>query len=539
MDESWWPVPDVAGFLRTPVAGSGLGALVISQPNIDLLTYGIKSPLTTPDGALATAISANPGGGTLVFPDAPPATPIILNGTYDLTGVNWEIRGQGPKRTTLKRTVDTANAMFILWRPSDGGAGTSIKDIMVDGPGVAGANVNASNVGSAPVSVGVILRDGCTMENCEVKRFGTGVVIEGNHQGVRRSWIRNNKWNLAWAQGLAGYATAVPASGTHGDQDIDFVDLTGCGLASIYIDGNSKIDSSTFKKCHLGGGPICIQAAAKGAQEPAINNTSFRGCSFEYVGEFEIKDDGVGAGGTRRSWKGLRFYDQHDGPYQSSNSRTGTIGTRMVEVGRLIDWKIFGQVGDSSNAVFSAVHAATDTVFAAEEVNGLVFYDMDTLWGLLNTFTKPFIKLIGGAVSYKSVYGTVENTYTLMFMKNMIGTAPGLGNVMMPSNVGEPFGAGFTPWVTWGNNTRFPLGLAGGTMRTNGEYLAVVIRGPHGATITTATGVVAGSKLTADSASSGNVKLAGASDPVIGHATDVPSGGLVQMLVDSPFKPSI
>lgn len=539
-------MPDQGGFLRGPApAGASLGPLLVNSPEIQLDDYGIRTAIITPDNAIATAKAANPNGGTFVFP----AGNYIIGGTtaspvnHDLTGSQYNIKGQGIGVTNLQVPSNGATAVFVTHRLE-----VFLEDFTLTGPGVGGngtstigAAVVPGNVASAPTRIGIVARDRCTMNRVRVERFGQNVICDGNHQSFRDCSFKDGKWNFVYATNQQGYATTQASSFTHGNQVFHNIDLTGAGEASLHI-GDDYMDSCELTEVHLGFAPIGIQAAAKVTYEGAVLNTAFHGCSFESIGENYMKDLGISTA-NRRLFKGLRFYEQHDGPMASAYSRTGAIGTEMVKLGEIIDWTIWGLVGDAANSTFPITCGVGGCGFLAETIQNLVFYRADQLWNDAATQAKPMFRIQTGGgwggPTLKDVYITCFGRYVSAIMRNNTGSTMLDGRVVMPAAAGEPWGGGFSYDVALASNTRPAIGrVAAAGPLTTGSLVPVVIYGESNAIpVVTTAGIVAGSPLTADSANPGSVKLAAAfTDPKIATAMNVPSAGTVEGIIAGPLQ---
>jgi hypothetical protein len=542
-------MPDQGGFLRgTAPAGGSLGPLIVQQPEIQLADYAMGTAIITPDAAFATAKAANPGGGTFVAP----AGTFNIGGTtaspvnHDLTGAQYNLKGQGIGVTVFQVPRTSGGAVFVTHRLE-----VFMEDFSLRGPGVGGdgsttvgAAVTPANVASAPTTIGIVARDRCTMNRVRVTHFGQGVIIDGNHQRVSNCTFTQCKWNLVYGSNQQGFATIQASSFTHGNQQLDNVDLTGAGEASLHI-GDDYIDSVELSEVHFGFGPIGIQAAAKVTYEIAINNTSFHGCSFESVGENYMKDLGY-LTANRRLFKGLRFYEQHDGPMAAGNSRTGSIGTEMVKLGEMIDWTIWGFTGDTSNSTFPITCGTGGCGFRAETIQGFRFHDADQLWTDAAVQVKPMF-VIGtgggwGGPTLKDVYIDCFKRYTAAILRNNSGGTFADGKIVMPAVAGEPWGGGFVGGydVSLATNARPSIGrVAAAGPLTTGSLVPVVVYGESNSVpVVTVTGIVAGSPLTADAANPGSVKLAAAfTDPVIATAMNTPSAGTVEGIIRGPLQP--
>jgi hypothetical protein len=495
----------------------------VGGSQIDMLSYGLPTDGSTLcDTAIAAAKTANPGGGTLVFP---PGTFKFTRS--DLTGAIWNVRGQGRYTTTLWTPTDADDAALVMH------ADAGLLDISMVGPAV----VNVSNVGSAPAKRGVILRDRGFMLNCHVEAYGKGVVIDGNHQYLARVKGTNSKHNIAWAQGLAGYTTTNAASFTHGNQTLIDCDFTGAGDASCHVAGDSKIDASDLISTHFGFAPHGILFAAANGQQMALGGgTNMIGVSFESCGINYIEDAGWNTANRRMS-KGVKWIAPRTGPQVQAYDPSGAGGTEMVKLGICRDWTIEGVVGDDSNTSFGSVGWGTTSTacgFRFEQCNGLFFKNADNLWGQAQTQGKPMFRWEGGLIDWGDVYFTVLNGgYVCAALKN--GSGGTLTGEKLVSGV-TPASPTSTTGVKHYDGTGAAIGrlIPGGPL-TNGLIVPVAFEGRFNGPPTTDATIAIGSSLTPDSANGGVKKRTTADQQEIGIAYAAPSGGSVQASIRGPW----
>jgi hypothetical protein len=507
---------------RTPPGSPTTGAGVVSL--IDMKAEGI--PL---DGSsdcspfIETMKTKYPTGGTMLFP---PGVFKMLSG-LDLTAQPWNVEGSGQFTTTLWSGGVDANRAMIVMGPDSRIANLSLVGVL---------QVTVANVASAPALRGVVLRDRAEAENVRAEAFGVGVVIDGNHQTLLRVKVTNCKRNVAWAQNLSGFVTAVAASFAHGNQNVIACDFTGAGESSIYVAGDSKIDAADFVGTHLGVAPYGILLAAANGQQMALGGgTTMNGTSFEDCGVNYIGDAGWNTANRRMS-KGLRFVNPKCGGLNPAYDPTGAGGDEMVKLGICQDWTIQGFVGDSSNASFGTLGwgtTATATGFRFEQCNGFRFEQADTLAAAAAAQGKPMFRWEGGLLDWSEVYFTFLNGgYQVGVFKNGSGGTLTAEKLVSGVNAANPTG---TAGVKHYDASTPALGrVAANGPLTTGLMVPIVMEGRVNTPPTTDT-IAIGDALTPDSANAGVKKRTLANQQDYGVALAVPSGGGVLSTCRGPW----
>jgi hypothetical protein len=514
------PVGTVGQILASNPSATG-GIKWIAETQINLLAYGLPTDgVSDCTAAVLAAKAANPGGGCLVWPD----------GTYrvstaqDHSDAHWNMTGQGEDTTILQAPVDANNALFVLNRTE-----CEIRDLSIYGPSA----VTVAGVGSAPLRRGLILRDRNNMKHVRISGFGYGVVFDGNHQAIYDSKITDCKYNLAWAQGLAGYTTTQAASFTHGNQTMVNVDLTGAGDSSIYIAGDSKVDSSSFTQVHTGFAQYGITAAIKGTQEAAITNSSFYDCSFESPGSGYIRDLGHDST-NRRLWKAIKWYNPLTGPFDPTYAVSSAASGEMCKLGMMFDWEIFGRNGDTSNTSFGHVGTAVGGCgFRADQFNNVIFHNADQLWSSAAGAAKSMFVLSASAIGCQNVWVTVFTQYVVAIMKSSAGLTD--EKFVCESGTGDPnyqFHAGVKP----ADGSAVALGRAAGAgPLTSGALCPIVTRGSQNSSYVTGT-VAVGDQLTVDTAAAGSLKTATTvAQHIVAIATTASSGGRASTIIHTKY----
>lgn len=496
--------------------------LWVGDTHIDMSAYGLPTDGTsdcTPSFAAMRA--AEPSGGVVRIP----------RGVYrlltdlDLTWGQYDLMGEGKFNTTLWASNDTITGTNAQT------GGTTAVTLKADAWGekfslVGPLSMNKNNTGSAPKRSGINLHDRCWLRDVRVEAFNNGIQIDGNHQTIYNCVVTNCLYNIAWAQNSAGYTLHEGPSFTHGNQTMIDVDLTGAGFASIMIDGNSKIDSSTFQQVHMGFCQRGIDALAKAGQQIAIGNTSFYDCSFESVGDTYINDLGWNTA-NRRLMAYVQFFNQLTGPQDPTYSNIGG-GLEMIKWGIVQDVRIHGRVGDNSNTSFGSVGWGTTSTacgFRFEQVNGFFFEYADTLWSNAGSQGKPMFRWEGGVIDWSDVYFTIlDGGYVCSALKN--GSAGTLTNEKLVCGVtaGNPTG---TSGVKHYDGTGPAIGrvIAGGPL-TTGLIVPVAYEGRFNGPFTTDATIVAGTAVTPDSANAGVKKRTTADQPEWGVAHAAPGVGV-------------
>jgi hypothetical protein len=502
----------------------------VGDTHIDLSAYGLPTDGTSDCTPAFTTMRAAESGGVVRVP----------RGTYrlltdlDLTWGQYALMGEGKFNTNLWASNDT-----ITGTNSQTG-GTSAVTLSADAWGekfslVGPLSMNKSNTASAPKRSGLNLRDRCWLRDVRVEAFNQGIQIDGNHQTIYNCVVTNCLYNMAWTQSAAGYATHVAASLTHGNQTLIDVDLTGCGLASVMIDGFSKIDSASLMQVHMGFGQRGIDALAKGAggQQIAIGNTSFYDCSFESVGDTYINDLGWNTA-NRRLMAYVQFFNQLTGPQDTAYSNIGG-GLEMIKFGMVQDVRIHGRVGDSSNTSFGSVGWGTTSTacgFRFEQANGFYHTFADTLWSAAGAQGKPMFRWEGGLIDWSDVYFTIlDGGYVCSALKNGSGGTLTNENLVSGVTPGSPTG---TSGVKHYDGTGAAIGrvIAGGPL-TNGLIVPIAYEGRLNGPPTADATIAIGSSLAP--VSGGGVKKAAAGEQIVGTAFAAPSGGTVAASFRGPW----
>lgn len=402
------------------------------------------------DAAIEAAKVAMPNGGVMELP----LGGLQCDVNHDLTAAPWILRGKGSGGqtsdvgpTTIYADTDRPGAVFSMAK------GMTYKGFSLIGPGVGSGKgeVTWSNAGNAPQLAGIDVRDGCKSEDVYCWRFARGYLVRGNHTGWRDSGGKQCLFNASWTK--AGPSTVVPISNTHGNPSLSGeCDFTGAGIASWEVAGDSKIDSPNVDGItHLGNAPWGILVRANNPADPQeawLSNASVTNISLESCGLGYWEDEGFNTANARMI-KGVTFVNPLTGPLNGAYAPSGGgaayvpaagAGTFMGRVGQMIDVRILGRPGDSSNHAFGLGNLG----FVVTTVQSIEWYGADLALATSIAAEHPLFRVVGSGGPMKDVHLWTEGgTKHFMLLRVSPGEYCAQGQVVAwsgPGTADDSFG---------------------------------------------------------------------------------------------------